>query len=87
MEHYGQPERRERIRVAGNATLTQVSYDLRRTPERQRLFRPVTIHDDPHLILATTASGDHRRTPGRVVHVVERMGAPLLFIFEAREPK
>jgi hypothetical protein len=64
-----------------------VSYDLRRTEDRRRQFRPVTIHDDPHLILATTATGDHRRTPGRVVHVVERMGAPLLFVFEVEEPR
>ena len=87
VEHYGGPGRQGRVRVAGNATLTQVSYDLRRTEDRRRRFQPVTIHDDPDLILATTASGDHRRTPGRVVHVVERMGAPLLFIFEVHEPR
>jgi hypothetical protein len=86
VEHYSRPDVTERIRVAGNATLTQVSYDLRRTKERRRRFRPVTVHDAPHLILATTSSGDHRRTPGRVVHVVERMGAPLLYVFEARRP-
>ena len=87
VDHYSQPDRTERVRVAGHATLTQVSYDLRRTEERRRRFRPVTVHDDPHLILATTTTGDHRRTPGRVVHVVERMGAPLLFIFEVKEPR
>jgi hypothetical protein len=87
VDHYSRPERAERVRVAGHATLTQVSYDLRRTEERRRQFRPVTIHDDPHLILATTAAGDHRRTPGRVVHVVERLGTPLLFIFEVEEPR
>jgi hypothetical protein len=84
---YSRPDLTERVRVAGHATLTQVSYDLRRTKERRRRFRPVTIHDDPHLILATTSGGDHRRTPGRVVHVVERLGAPLLLVFEAKEPR
>jgi hypothetical protein len=87
VENYSGPDVTERVRVAGNATLTQVSYDLRRTEERRRRFRPVTVHDAPHLILATTSSGDHRRTPGRVVHVVERMGAPLLYVFEARRPR
>jgi hypothetical protein len=87
VEAYSRPDLAERVRVAGHATLTQVSYDLRRTKERRRRFRPVTVHDDPHLILATTSGGDHRRTPGRVVHVVERLGAPLLFVFEAKAPR
>ncbi len=87
VESYSRPDVTERVRVAGHATLTQVSYDLRRTEERRRRFRPVTIHGDPHLVLATTSSGDHRRTPGRVVHVVERLGAPLLYVFEVKEPR
>lgn len=87
VDRYGDTEGKGRIRVAGHATLTQVSYDLRRTDERRRRFRPVTVHDDPHFILATTATGDHLKTPGKVVHVVERMGAPLLFVFEVKEPR
>ncbi|MCG6919788.1 MAG: glycosyltransferase family 39 protein [Acidobacteria bacterium] len=86
VDHYSRPDVTERIRVAGHATLTQVSYDLRRTKERRRRFRPTTIHGDPHLVLATTSGGDHRRTPGRVVHVVERLGAPLLYVFEVKKP-
>jgi hypothetical protein len=87
VEEYSRPDLRRRVKVAGHATLIQVSYDLRRTEERRERFRPVTIHDDPHLILATTSSGDHRRTPGKVVHVIERLGAPLLYVFEADEPR
>jgi len=86
VEHYSSPDRKERVRVAGHSVLTQVSYDLRRTRERRRLFRAVTIHDRPHLVLATTALRDHERTPGRVVHVVERQGAPLLYVFEVHAP-
>jgi hypothetical protein len=86
VDHYSRPDVTERVRVAGHATLTQVSYDLRLTVERRRRFRPVTIHGNPHLVLATTSGGDHRRTPGRVVHVVERLGAPLLYVFEVKEP-
>jgi hypothetical protein len=84
---YSRPDIAERVRVAGHATLTQVSYDLRRTEERRRRFRPVTVHDDPHLILATTSGRDDLRTPGRVVHVVERLGAPLLYVFEVKKPR
>ncbi len=75
------------IRVAGHSTLIHVEYDLTRDAERRRRFRGVTMHDDPHLILATTALGDDRRTPGRVVHVVERQGVPLLKVFEVRPPE
>jgi hypothetical protein len=77
----------ERVRVAGNSTLIQVEYDLERDEQRRSRFQPVTIHDDPHLVLATTSSGDDKRTPGRVVHVVERQGVPLLYVFEVKAPK
>jgi hypothetical protein len=83
---YSQPGR-ERVRVAGHSTLVQVQYDLRRDEGRRRRFEPVTIHDDPHLVLATTATGDDKRTPGRVVHVIERQGMPLLYVFELKAPR
>jgi hypothetical protein len=85
--HYGGLPLRDRVRVAGHATRTQVEYDLSRDEGRRRRFRAVTVHDDPHVVLATTSSGDHLRTPGRVVHVVERQGAPLLYVFEAKAPE
>jgi len=85
--HYSRPDIAERVRVAGHSVLTQVSYDLRRTHERRKRFRAVTVHDRPHLILATTATRDNERTPGRPVHVVERLGAPLLYVFEVMPPR
>jgi hypothetical protein len=84
--HYGALDLREPVRVAGHATLTQVRHDLERDAHRRRRFRAVTVHDDPHVVLATTSSGDHERTPGRVVHVVRRQGVPLLHVVEARPP-
>jgi hypothetical protein len=87
VEHYSGRDLHERVRVAGNSTLIQVSYDLRRTEERRRRFQPVTIHGRPHVVLATTALGDDKRTPGRPIHVVEREGAPLLYVFEVRAPR
>jgi hypothetical protein len=85
--HYSGRDLHERVRVAGNATLVQVSYDLRRTEERRRRFVPVTVHDEPHVVLATTALGDDERTPGRPIHVVAREGTPLLYVFEVRPPR
>ncbi len=75
----------ERIRIAGHSGVFQITADLR-TPELEKRFKGVTIHEDPHYILATTATGDHERTPGRPVHVIERMGAPIAYVFEARPP-
>ena len=73
----------ERIRIAGHSGVFQITAGLR-TPELERRFKGVTIHEDPNYILATTATGDHERTPGRPVHVIERMGAPIAYVFEAR---
>jgi hypothetical protein len=36
--------------------------------------------------MATTRFGDHRRTPGRLVHTVDRQGATLLYVFEVEAP-
>jgi hypothetical protein len=76
----------EKVRVAGHSILLQTSYYLKKDPEVGRLFTPVSVDDDPHFVLATTRFGDHLRTPGRVVHTVERKGATLLYVFEVRPP-
>jgi hypothetical protein len=60
---------------------------LGQTEEGRRGFEVVSLGDDPHVVLATTALRDQEQTPGRVVHVVERQGAPLLYIFEVRAPE
>jgi hypothetical protein len=85
--HYSRPGLTERVRVAGHSVLTQVSYELGKTRQRRRHFRAVTVHDRPNLIVATTATGDDKRTPGRPVHVIERLGAPLLYVFEVIPPR
>jgi hypothetical protein len=76
----------EKVRVAGHSILLQTSYYLKKDPEVARQFTPVSADDDPHFVLATTRFGDHRRTPGRVVHTVERQGATLLYVFEVKPP-
>jgi hypothetical protein len=76
----------QRIRVAGHSILLQTAYYLRKTEESRRLFKPVAVNGHPHYVLATTRYGDHLRTPGRLVHTVERQGARLLYLFETRKP-
>ena len=60
----------EKIRVAGHSILLQTSYYLKQTEEGRRLFMPVSLDDRPNFAMATTRFGDHRRTPGRLVHTV-----------------
>jgi hypothetical protein len=76
----------EKIRVAGHSILLQTSYYLKKTEEGRRLFMPVSLDDRPNFALATTRFGDHRRTPGRLVHTVDRQGATLLYVFEVEPP-
>lgn len=74
------PGRRERIRVDGNCS---------HVPFWQYLGREAvdTTNVEPHVVFATTTFGDHRATPGRVVHVVSRQGTPLLYVVEQRAPR
>ncbi|HEY8150390.1 MAG TPA: hypothetical protein VIK51_15895 [Vicinamibacteria bacterium] len=76
----------ERIRVGGHSILLQTSYYLKKTEEGRRLFTPVSLDDDPNFAMATTRFGDHRHTPGRLVHTVDRQGATLLHVFEVKPP-
>ena len=76
----------EKIRVAGHSILLQTSYYLKKTDEGRRLFMPVSLDDHPNFAMATTRFGDHRRTPGRLVHTVDRQGATLLYVFEVEAP-
>jgi hypothetical protein len=89
IRHYARPDRKERVRVAGYAYPGHVGLwrYLGQTEEGRRGFEVVSMGDDPHVVLATTALRDQEQTPGRVVHVVERQGAPLLYIFEVRTPE
>ena len=46
-----------------------------------------TVSHDPDLVLATTSGRGDEPAPGRLVHVVERQGHPLLRVFERRTPR
>jgi hypothetical protein len=84
---YGHARCQERIRVAGHSILLQTAYYLRQTDPWQQRFKAVGVRGSPHYVLATTRYGDHQRTPGRLVHTVDRLGARLLYVFETKEPE
>ena len=86
LAQYAQATCPERIRVGGHSILLQTSYYFKKTEEGRRLFTPVSLDDNPNFALATTRFGDHRHTPGRLVHTVDRQGATLLYVFEVKPP-
>ncbi len=87
VHHYSGRDLRERIRVAGHGEHALKRY-LEQTEERRRRFELVTFRDDPHVVFA---SGNYReydeRPAGTRVHVVQRQGAPLLYVFEVQAPQ
>jgi hypothetical protein len=60
------------------------AYWLSRQPGAAARFVNVGMEEDPDIVLATTRDQCHRAVPGRILHVVERMGTPLLYVIERR---
>jgi hypothetical protein len=85
--HYGGKRRRERVRIAAVTTGFPVAYYLSRPEQRVREFAAVTVSEDPHLVFASSSAREQARVTGRVVHVVERQGAPLLYVIETKPPE
>jgi hypothetical protein len=71
------------VRLGGPLlTHTPFRYYLGRIDGGRRRFRPVTFDEGPRVVLASTAYRHHELIRGRVVHVVRRMGAPLLYVYD-----
>lgn len=77
----------ERIRVANCSKLFLTAYYFDKSEEVRQRFESVRDHDDPHIFLATTRSRCHERRGGRILHVVERQGVPLLYVLELQQPQ
>ena len=69
------------IRVANTAADFQTSYYLQGNPPTER-FTPVGKRENPDVMLSITRYDVHLKYPGKVLHVVERMGTPLLYVTE-----
>ncbi len=71
------------VNVKGLCAGELVWYEL----ERSELGRRFKYDGRPlHVVLVTTAIGDHKRIRGRVLHTVSRQGAPLMQVIEIRSP-
>lgn len=83
--HYSRSALHEPVRVGGNM-LVPFSYYLEAGNCAPSFFTAVSPEMDPHVLLAATTDGAHRGVEGRLLHVVERLGAPLLLVYELRPP-
>jgi hypothetical protein len=79
------PDTSGRIRVANCSNYFQTGYFFE-GPDVRRRFVNVERYQDPHVFLTTTRWNCHENPWGRLLHVVQRQGVPLLYIFEVRSP-
>ena len=75
-----------KIRVANCSSVPFLTGHFFELPDARQRFINVKRHQDPHVFLTTTRFKCHEKARGRVLHVVERQGVPLLYIFELRSP-
>jgi hypothetical protein len=80
VEHYGAELGTRRIRVAGCKWSPHVEYYVQHWPDAARKFRNVNPRDARFYLALTRRNCDE--SGGRVIHVVERQGVPLLYVFE-----
>lgn len=89
--NYRRPDLDRRIRVVSNSYSTSTSHFL---PE-DRFEYLGSYHDGeqippdappPDLFLTTLRWDGPSKRPGRIVHAVERMGVPLLYVIEVTQP-
>ncbi len=85
-EHYPTEDLEERVRVSAFAVHVPLKYYLAQSDAGGR-FRTVRLGPTPHIVFAPTAYRYHEKVRGRVIHVVERQGAPLLHIIEVSPPR
>jgi hypothetical protein len=83
--HYLRSEIHETIRVGGDM-LVPFSYYFGRGSCGASFFRAVSPEQEPHVLLTAASNGDGQRIGGRLLHTVERLGAPLLLVYELRPP-
>lgn len=82
IDNYKPDAPKNSIRVANTAADYQTSYYLRGNDPRTTRFTPVGKHDHPDVMLSITRYDVHLKYPGKVLHVVERMDTPLLYVTE-----
>jgi hypothetical protein len=72
--------RRLRIAACDSSSAGRMYYYLQRWPGAGHRFEVIESPQSADLFLAVTRYDCHRRVPAEVLHVIERQGAPLLYV-------
>jgi hypothetical protein len=81
VEHY-QSDTDETIRVANCAAPFLSDYFFEKLDRTRERFVTVIRNDNPHVVLAMTRGNCHESIKGKILHIIERMNVPLLYIIE-----
>ena len=84
--HYSTSELREPVRVGGDMLVPFASYLAAEDASRPS-SRPSPPEQDPHVLLVSVAQRGDLDLRARLLHTVERLGAPLLYVYELRPPR
>ena len=84
VDHYSQRDLRQTVRITAISEHALFRH-LNQSEEGRRRFRPV--RHNPHVIFVSASRGHSKWPKGELLHVVERQGAPLLYVYELREPR
>jgi hypothetical protein len=74
------PVRRLRVAACDSSSAGRLYYYLQRSPEAAGRFEIIESPQSADLFLAVTRFDCHRRVPAEILHVIERQGAPLLYV-------
>jgi hypothetical protein len=85
-DHYSRSQLREPVRVGGNQHVPFAHY-LARGRCVAPYFTAVPPEQDPHVLLVAPAERDEVSPVARLLHTVERVGAPLLYVYELKRPR
>ena len=78
------PDSGQAIRVANCEVPFLISYYLEKTEELRRRFVVVPVNANPDIYLAITRWQCDKLIEGKLVHIVQRQGTPLLYIIETQ---
>lgn len=76
------PQTQERTRVANCSEAFLTAYYFDKLEDARQRFESVRDDQNPRVFLATTRSHCHKKKNGKILHVVERQGVPLLYVLE-----
>ena len=84
--YYPVTSRKHSVANCSVSSRFMTAYPIEQDPELRDRYVAVNPDDHPDILLAITRWGCNQR-PGKVLHVVERQGTPLLYVIETQVPR